>query len=421
MDGESNFVNSSKALAIAAQYYDWGDNDDIPKMQQLLEDNGCFDVTYKRYESFGAGSVEDFKSLGSYGVIMVSSHGDSFYNGILSDWSDRFGWDGVSGQIVLDSNMLVTADNLVNYEDDLLKGRLVLWGNTYGITPSFITEYAGKLPNSLMYMSIGRGTWNASMAQAFLNSGAGTYLGFDEDVSVQFCEEAGPPLLTSLLQDSLTMQDAFIPGQIDPYGSDQAEFKLFGANDLEIAESSLLDAGLESGNINQAWTVSGDARIITSLGDSSPTEGVNTAIISTGLGFTTDSGAMSQNFCLCDVPSSISFDWNFFSEEFLEYVGSSFQDSFSAIISDVDDPTNQYIMLSETVDSLAPSVESVNNSFDQGDVYATGWQQFTGNIPESLRGKTVTLKFETMDVGDSIYDSAVLIDNINLVCEETPL
>jgi len=51
------------------------------------------------------------------------------------------------------------------------------------------------------------------------------------------------------------------------------------------------------------------------------------ALISTGLGFTTAAGSIAQPVCLPPLPPgattwTLSYDWNFFSEEFLEFCGS---------------------------------------------------------------------------------------------------
>jgi len=409
----SNTVKSNKALVIAAQYFDWGNSDDIPEMKDVLEDSSCFDVNYVKYTSKGGGSVEDFKRLGDYGIILISSHGDSFYKGLLSLWTNWFGWNGPFGQVVLHSNMKVTTGNKATYEDDLKRGRLVLWAGDYGIMPTFVEKYAGGLPNSLVYMSICRGTWNDTMAKAFLNKGAGSYLGYDDYVAVSFCKSIGPPLIRKLLEPEKAMADAFVSGQKDP-SSPFAEFKLFGATDLSLESAMLQDGGFESGNISQAWKVDGDARIIPVLGSFTPSEGDRMAIISTGLGFTTATGTLSQTICLSSDSCEISLDWNFLSEEFLEYVGSEYQDSFTATIAEVGNPGNSLSLINVDIDSLSNEVYKVENSFDQGDVYATGWKNQSTVIPESLRGKKVELKFYTTDIGDSIYDTALLIDNVKV-------
>jgi hypothetical protein len=419
-----NAVGSNRAFVLAAQYFDWGEGDDIPAMAQILEDS-CFNLTYKRYTSSGSGSVEDFKGLGSYGVICISSHGDSFYSGLLNLWKETFGWNGPFGQVVVHSNMTVTTANKVTYEDDLKKGRLVVWssaaGTHYGVMPGFVSTYAGgNFPNSLVYMSICRGAWNGTMAQAFLGRGAGTFLGYDDYVSVQFCQETGPALLNTLLVPGNDMGDAFTPGRTDPYGEEHAEFKLFGSNDLSLDTSGVQDGSLESGSIGQAWQIDGDARAITSLGAASPTDGTYMAVISTGLGFTTSSGSMSQEFCLGSEDATISFDWNYFSEEFLEFCGSQFQDAFVVTLTDAEDAANQVVLLNRKVDDLCGEVSAVSNSFDQGDVYATGWRGFSQAIPGSLVGKRVILKFYATDVGDSIYDTAILIDDIRITPTPMP-
>ncbi|MCA8953887.1 MAG: choice-of-anchor L domain-containing protein, partial [Planctomycetes bacterium] len=410
-----NVGGSNRALAIAAQYWDWGEGDDIPLMAAKLESSSCFKLDYIKYGADGAGSVEDFKGLDAYGIVLVSSHGDSFYNGILSLWQDVFAWNGPFGQVVVHSNMIASEANRQTYEDDLKRGRLVLWGDSFGMTPSFFSHYVGSMPNSLVYMSICRGAWNGTLASALRQRGAASFLGYDDYVSVQFCQETGPPLLDTLLTPDKVLSDAFTPGQVDPYSTDRAEFKLFGDTDLSLEVAGVLDGDFESGNIVQAWDTEGDARVIPALGASSPTSGSLMAVVSTGLGFTTTSGTLSQTVCLSPTADQIRFDWNFFSEEFMEWVGSPYQDSFTVKLTDVDNPAQVVTLLHETVDSLASGVSPVSNVFDQGDVYATGWRTLTAPIPPALRGKRVSIEFYATDIGDSIYDTAVLIDDVRVL------
>jgi hypothetical protein len=83
-------------------------------------------------------------------------------------------------------------------------------------------------------------------------------------------------------------------------------------------------------------------------------------------------------------------------------------------LTDTDDAANTVTLLYRAIDDLGGEVSEVANSFDQGDVYATGWRPQTETIPASLRGKRVELRFFATDIGDSIYDTAVLIDNIRI-------
>ena len=410
-------LGSNRVYVLAANYAQWGENDDVPSIAAELQKNPCLDVTYKKTTTAGGGSVEDFKNLDKYGMVLVSSHGDTHFTILgFSQFSASFvieGWAPASSQVVMYSNMAVTPQNKKTYEEDLKAGRLVIWGNVYGIMPSFIQKYSGKMPDSLVYMSICRGTWNNTLADAFIGNGAKAYLGYSDYVAVPFTISVGSALFTEFLKSGKTLADAFDP--ISPKvetDSDPAEFKLVGSKSVALGSGGLNDGGFESGTLG-SWTAVGDGRVVSQLGDALPTNGTYMAIISTGLGFTTDAGSVAQTLCLGS-ETTMSFRWNFFSEEFLEYVGSVFQDSFTVTIEDAADPANIATVLAETVDSLAAGVSVVSNSFDQGDVYATGWRTKTFNIPEALRNRKVIIRFAVSDVGDSIYDTAVLVDQVTL-------
>jgi hypothetical protein len=51
--------------------------------------------------------------------------------------------------------------------------------------------------------------------------------------------------------------------------------------------------------------------------------------------------------------------------------------------------------------------------FDVGDVYMTGWQTSTFDV-SAYKGKRITLSIAAGDVGDSIYDTAILIDDVSV-------
>jgi len=422
-----NPVGSNKVFAIAAQFFDWGNSDDIPSMQQTLVDNGCFDVTYKTYASKGSGSVEDFKNLGNYGIVLISSHGDSFFADVSKPWKATFKWaDTSTGQVCLHSNMAVNVNTVQTYRADLLKGRLILWYGNFGITPSFIRHYTGNMPNSLVYMSICRGTFNSTMADAFIAQGAAAYLGYSDYVAVSFCQSHGPPLLDTLLLERMTLDDAYtfdVETDADP-----AAFLLFGATDLAIDPASLKDGSFESGNIAGAWSTAGDARVVGGLGGYGPTDGNLTAIISTGLGFTVSSGSFSQELCLPADTTGIFFDWNFFSAEFLWWCGFEFQDTFEVELTDVANPFNTVTAFRVAIDDLCGSVSLTDILFDKqpgtppfedgkeaGDVYATGWTTQLIDVPPEMVGKKVRITFRCFDVGDSEWDTAVLVDAIEVV------
>lgn len=409
-------IGSNRVYALAANYSQWGENDDVPAIAAALMMQGCLDVNYKRTTVAGQGSVEDFKNLGDYGMVLISSHGDTHFTiagfSLFSAGLPVFeGWAPSSAQVVIYSNMAATPTARAQYEDDLQSGRLVLWGSMFGVMPSFIQHYAGALPDSIVYMSICRGTWNDSMANAFLARGAKAYLGYSDYVNVPFTVDVGTRLFQALLSPGSSMNDAFVAGQVET-DADPAEFKLVGTRTISAAVTGLQNGSFDGGALS-GWVAEGDGRVIAQLGAAAPAAGTHMAVISTGLGFTTESGSLHQLLCI-GTATTLSYRWNFMSEEFLEYVGSQYQDAFIVTIEEAGNAASRVQLQNDTIDSLASGVSAVSNSFDRGDVHATGWRQASHAIPAALQGKMVLVRFYVTDVGDSVYDTAVLLDDIRV-------
>ncbi len=117
---------------------------------------------------------------------------------------------------------------------------------------------------------------------------------------------------------------------------------------------------------------------------------------------------------------AFSFDFNFMSAEYPEYVGTSFNDKFFALLDSKNFKGNV------SFDSKGNCV-SINNGFftvcdgcaqgsaglagtgyESGIGGGTGW--LTTTVPVTP-GETITLRFIIFDESDHIYDSAVLIDD----------
>ena len=170
------------------------------------------------------------------------------------------------------------------------------------------------------------------------------------------------------------------------------------------------------------WDTSGDATTITQLGATAAPEGSRMLRLSTGLAYAAPSYAQKA---LCASPdvTRLTFTWRLYSEEFEEYCGSSYQDSFSvsfdlggnrtellkANIDDLCAPgTSGCSACGSQYTSLAPS----DVHFDQGGVFVTPWR--TADLPLPGGAANGTLIFEVQDVGDSSYDTVVLIDNVRV-------
>ena len=115
----------------------------------------------------------------------------------------------------------------------------------------------------------------------------------------------------------------------------------------------------------------------------------------------------------------LSFDFAFYSEEFPEFVGSEFNDAFIAEIgqSTFQIIGNQVIAPNNFAFDSATNVISVNTVFGvtaaaaSGTTYDGGTPLLTAVTPLENPGQQITITLSIMDLGDSIFDSTVFIDN----------
>src|SRR5262249_2920540 len=191
---------------------------------------------------------------------------------------------------------------------------------------SFFTQYSVRLPSSIVYVGSCRSAADMSLASTLLDRGAGAYLGYDGYVDSTFAGDMGTDIFTKLLGGQ-SLAQAFAPGQQDTGG---ASFMLDGDDAMSLATGPIVNRSFEgqSGFLASVagFTVKGDGRIVGNLGITVPTDGARMALVSTGLGLTTESGSFSQPVCLPPLPPgatkmSLEYDWNFFSEEFKEFCG----------------------------------------------------------------------------------------------------
>ncbi len=212
-------------------------------------------------------------------------------------------------------------------------------------------------------------------------------------------------------------------------------FSYSGPSDTRYG-SGLQDGGFES-TAASPWLAEPDAALVDRLGPFTPT-GSGMARISTGLGSVVSSGSIEQSFCLPANATALKFDWNFLSEEFVEYVGPEFpfDDSFIIELVTRDDSVT-HELFNEDIDSVYdfPGVDPTTLRFDHPvnctpspnvgvgtggqdcKVWATDWQteQLTLACCARPTRRPVTLRLKARDVGDSVFDSAVLVDEISIV------
>jgi len=151
-----------------------------------------------------------------------------------------------------------------------------------------------------------------------------------------------------------------------------------------------------------------------------PTNGNAMAMLSTGIGSSESSyfaskegSSLSQGFSVPSDVSVLRFDYNLVSEEPMEFVGSKYDDCFEVRLVDKD-TGETHTILKTSINTATWNPISVIN-FDGGDdtAYQTGWLTWDYDI-SGFKGKEVELVFIVYDKGDSLFDTAVMIDNIRL-------
>ncbi|HEX9871658.1 MAG TPA: hypothetical protein VGC99_24265, partial [Candidatus Tectomicrobia bacterium] len=367
----------------------------------------------------GQATVDSVKTFSQYGSVILSTHGAV---------------DG-SGNVVFLTREATTIGSILSHAIDLILGRVTILGDVFAIRPSFIATLSGSFENAIVYNSSCQSSANNTMANAFFGKGVKTYYGYTKVVNGNYAESAGTQLLNGLVVTRQNTGEAFnaVAPKIDPTAPN-ATFTQAGDSKLAYS-GEFRNGNFEAGDLT-GWTRTGDGRVIATLGDFAPTEGDFMGIISTGLGFTTDSGSIEQNFCLAKTVTQVKFGWNFNSEEFIEWCGAehAFDDPFEVELV-TEAGTN--LLFRQTVDSLCSAVAPTGLAFDQSGpgcqptdgvglgtggndctVWSTDWQPQAidiSAIATANEGKGVTLRFKSFDLGDSIFDSAVLLDQIEIV------
>ncbi len=163
------------------------------------------------------------------------------------------------------------------------------------------------------------------------------------------------------------------------------------------------------------WTVTGTASSLTSLGSLAPQDRnghkKRMGYVSTGPSADFSSSKITQAFTVQSGVNSIpvSFDYNFVTEEYPEWVGTVYND---ALYIRMRTPSGNVVTLATESVNTSTFVTLGGIDFPGGDntVGMTGWKPVTMSVPVTEGAGTYEIFIE--DRGDDIYDSVILIDNI---------
>lgn len=398
----SSDIIQNKNVLIWAPFEDQFDIDMQPTLDNIFK-NSAIDL-HVEYLSNSQCTRASLQDLNKYGIIVIDSHGKG-------------------------GNLIYTREQVSNFVDFMMQDITNLFNSNYhiatmddkktyyAVTAKFIkNQVNGTLPNSIVFNGSCESMKTDRLVNAFISKGAKTYLGFNAKVLTSTCSNKADQFFSAMVGNDLkTTGQSYIADlnftETEDDKSWTNSYLMDGSKNMRFY-LGLINGDFEYGNLN-GWDTSGDGRVITQLGSQKPTQGYYMGIVSTGLGYTEKYGRISQSFKVTS-ENTLSIKWNFLSEEFLEYVGSIYQDYLKISITD---GSQTKVLFNKAIDELADqySLSHVSPTivFDRGDVYMTGWQTSTFDISH-YHGKTVTLIIETGDIGDSIYDSATLLDEISI-------
>ncbi len=219
------------------------------------------------------------------------------------------------------------------------------------------------------------------------------------------------PYFNFLENDTITVTLLRANGIEDDRGNTlAADYTFSFQTQQELASPA--DSGFEQGAAG--WSFSGDGAIVSCPMDDVPcTQGSYMAGISTGSVF--GSTALNDTTTILTsgpmpVPAgqnSLSFYYDFISEEFDEFVGSVYDDVFTVTVAG---PSGSYSDTVTSVNIVGAPASLPLSFYGLNFPDHTTWTKETVSI--SSLGSPVTITFSVSDVGDTAYTSAVVIDSI---------
>lgn len=399
-------------------------------------------------------TVEDYKKLDEYNVVSISTHGGAYRHGFL--------WLSETPAICLAE--IATKGKNSAYDAELKDKQIATVNGRYWLLPRFIEEQytSSDFSNTFIFseccQSLGHGKgsnsskYDYSMANAFINHSAKGYIGFHNPVFADYSRGIMYDYVNRLIEGdtsraaynhavaafganheiwynsthSITLQQYYAANKQKYNANEHVAYPVLKGDD-----NALLVDGLKNGNFEKIsmfsttplyWKSMGDVRNLMSLGNliTKSSNGIRAAFISTGIGSQNDAqfgdgtegSILYQTFRVPQGAKKLTFTYDFISEEPMEYVGSIFNDAFAVQLTRGSQVHHNQIY--ESINSSEWSLVK-NIDFVGGDhtTYHTGWTTVSIDV-SALSNKVVTLSFIIYDVGDRIYDSACLIDNVQI-------
>jgi len=450
-------IESKRSMVLSPYHDELGGADEAIFVHNILDKSECpafvLDTPYKNNDA----DLNAFRKMSDYGIIAITGHGDSYFKQMSKSAKESYDWTHKASQELVWTGETVDCTQLaqsspicsgpgtcdqgaeciitqssgqgtnvsgicIDFKQvDLMTGRAVMGPVRYGILPSFIGRYRDRgYPSSLVYLGTCRSLWNGTMGMEFFGAGAKAVVGYSGFVMSTFAYEQGTNFFSAVIEEMLLTGESLPELPIEDPQNPGTVLRLLGAPNLNATNADLINPSWETGNLT-GWQMSGDGRVVSRLGITVPVEGKFMGLISTGMGYTPQVGEIYQTFCVPEDKIEMSFYWKYYSEEFKEWCGSVYQDTFEGTLEGDD---GMITFVNASVDDLCPPQEcngcgaqydgliQSDVIFDQGDVWNTHWRKATGNVMALAGAGAVTLRFFATDKGDSIYDTVILIDTV---------
>ncbi len=495
---------SKRALVLSPRAESFGDSDEGEEVAAALGALECprYEVAEGRALEDSEAGIDRFRGAASFGIVAIASEGEVLFGGLDVDEARRRWrhagpqeviWTGspvscgemlqteIACQVTstspgggcpigstcvvtkgLASDSVTTGQGICLDENqvDLRLGNAIITNRGYAVTPSFFETWRGRgFPASLVHLGGCRTMWNGSLAASLYASGASAVTGFSGAVDSAWAKERALELFGRLGQAGADgTVGAFFVGAEDP-ANPGTFWRLFGASNLDLLAAGLINGDFETGSL-VGWRGSGDGRAVSQFGAVQPVRGKGMGLVSSGLGFSVETGTLEQTFCVPENRTELTLSWKFMSEEFKEWCGNEkFQDRFRAELIDGSGGVRKIVEV--TVDDLcaygdgtcaaceAPQacdaacfaqdgcywseeiamcegqyncqcgrefvgLTSSSIAFDQGGVYEVMWRESRLDVSEYAGRGPVTLRLSVEDSGDSLFDTAVLLDAIEV-------
>lgn len=405
-------TGSGRILIWAPFDTEWGDSDEASLVNSVLggadsEPSAKVDIIRD-----ADADAESLKGLSQYGLVILATHGGD------GEWLAT--GETVGPEPDGQGPLLQTGEKRIVKRVDITGKELK---TTYAVTDKWIrSNMDAALLDTIILNNSCESLKTEKLWSAFESRGASAYLGYSKAVTNEFAILNAFQLLNELVNNNNPVCLAYAAScdtHFSPEGSHllargQANIKLpfQGENANFSFESDL-----------RGWELEGDVRILSSLGSLAATDGEKMCFVSTGTGYTNALGLFRQKITIPEGAKELSFDWNYMSEEFLEYIGSEYDDPFCVEL--ISQEGEQIPVLTTSVNQIATDFHASKKdggdlikvspeiTFDQGDVWMTGWQHESADISHRA-GQELTLQFSTQNAWDLVYTTAVLIDNIRI-------